>query len=187
MKTGFPGYRTFQAGLLLVALALPGLAAPAGAQINVCVEPADSTIALGDVVTVRVTTDGPMADLKGYLVRLTYNPAVLALGAITPGNVLDGHLATFIPFAAPADTAGFDAAVLIGSTDGPGTLGYIQFTGIANGVSDLRIVEVIMRNSLNQSFPVTTCDGRIRVIAPVPVENETWGGIKSLMVSHRPR
>lgn len=163
----------------IVAFSVAGGAVSAGAQIHVCVEPTDTTVALGDFVTVRVTTDGPVADLKGYLFRATHNPAVLTLQSTDPGSVLDGHLYTFIPFTAPPDTIGFDAAVLIGATMGPGTLGYFTFQATATGICDLIPTQVLMRNSLNQPYPIVTCNGRVRVVTVTPSRTSTWGEIKA--------
>jgi len=164
---------------LLWLLALMTLPVVAGAQVRVCIEPADTTVSLGDVITVRVTTDGPVADLKGYLVRATHNTAVLTHLSTTPGSVLNGYLATFLPHAAAPDTIGFDAAVLIGATMGPGTLGYFTFTASAPGICDLVITDAKMRNSLNQPFPIITCNGRVRVVGPLPVRNSTWSTVKA--------
>lgn len=152
---------------------------PAGAQVRVCVEPADTTIALGDVATVRVTTDGPPADLKGFLVRAVYNPGVLSLQATLPGSVLSGYLYSFYPYAAPPDTLGFDAAVLIGATQGPGTLGLLRIQGISEGICDIVPTQLLMRNSLNEPYPVITCSGRVRVVSPTAAAQTTWGAIKA--------
>lgn len=171
--------RACRAALFSAALVL-SLSLPAAAQVvHVCFEPADTTVALGDVFTVRVTADGPVADLKGYLARGTYNPSVLTLLSTTPGSVLTGKLATFIPYAAPPDTLGFDAAVLIGTTQGPGTLGYFQFQATAPGICDLILTEIQMRNSLNQPYSVVLCNGRVRVVTVTPTQHLTWGEIKS--------
>lgn len=168
-----------RAALCAAALLLT-LSLPAAAQVvHVCFEPADTTVALGDFVTVRVTADGPAADLKGYLARGTYNTSVLTLQATTPGSVLTGKLATFIPYTAPPDTLGFDAAVLIGTTQGPGTLGYFQFQATAPGICDLILTEILMRNSLNQPYSVALCNGRVRVVTVTPTQQLTWGEIKA--------
>ncbi len=164
----------------LVAVLLLGQAQRVSAQtVHVCFEPADTTVALGDIVTVRVTTDGPPADLKGYLVRGTHNTAVLTLQATLAGSVLNGKLATFIPYTAPPDTLGFDAAVLVGNTQGPGTLGYFQFQATAPGICDLIMTQVLMRNSLNQPYTIAFCNGRIRVISVTPTQSVSWGEVKA--------
>ncbi len=163
--------------LFVLALSVPGTAALA--QIKVAVSPVDTTIALGDSVTVCVTVDGPPADLKGYLIRVRYNPAVLGHGQTDPGSVLDGYAATFIPASTPPDTIGFDAAVLIGSTNGPGSLGCFRFQGIAAGTSPVTITAVILRNSLNESYATVVCHGSVTVIPPTPVDDTTWSRVKT--------
>lgn len=166
---------------LFLFVAAPGVfpAGDAAAQVQVCIEPADTTVALGDLVTVRVTTDGPPADLKGYLLRATHDPAVLSLVSTDPGSVLDSYLYTFFPYVAAPDTIGFDAAVLIGSTAGPGTLGTFTFQATAIGICDLVPTEVLMRDSSNQPFSVSLCAGRVRVIGVTPRKDSTWGSVKA--------
>jgi hypothetical protein len=164
----------------LLSAAVPVVVPGTGlAQVRVCVEPADTLIALGDSVTVVVRADGPASDLKGFLVRLTYRPAVLLPGVTSPGDVLAGHGRFFMPYAASPDTLGFDGAVLIGTTAGPGTLGSFRFQGFAAGTSDLILTEVLLRDSDNEPIALTVCHGRITVTPPTPVTWTTWGGVKA--------
>ena len=102
-----------------------------------------------------------------------------SLQATLAGSVLNGKLATFIPYTAPPDTLGFDAAVLVGNTQGPGTLGYFQFQATAPGICDLIMTQVLMRNSLNQPYTIAFCNGRIRVISVTPTQSVSWGEVKA--------
>ncbi len=140
----------------------------AARAVTVCVVPADSVIPYGAPVTVRVTADGPTTDLKGYSIRLTYAPSVLGSPVTAGGDVLASVTHFFVPYGAPPDTIGFDAAVLVGTTGGPGTLGTFELSGLTPGVSVFHLTFADLRDSHNNQFPVTMCDGKVTVLPPPP-------------------
>lgn len=156
------------------------------APIHICFTPADTAVAIGDPVVVRVTTDGPPADLQGYSLRLTFNPAALGPPLVTgPGSVLDAVPYFFYGYSAAPDTIGFDAGILGTTTAGPGTLGTFSFIAQSVGVSTFHMTLAILRNSLNETLPYTLCDAEVRVVPPTATVPQTWGAIKALYSPRR--
>jgi hypothetical protein len=169
--------------ILLISIGVAALlCAPlcARAAVNVCFAPTDTAVSLGDAFTVRVTTDGPPSDLQGYSIRLTYGPSVVQLLSQTEGSVLAGHPYSFFAISEPPDTCGFDAAVLGETTSGPGTLGLIQFKGVALGTSTQHFTLALLRDSNNMPIDVVACDAQIVVVTATAAEPATWGRIKAL-------
>ncbi len=154
--------------------------------IHVCIAPADTAVSVGDPVVVRITTDGPPADLQGYSVRLTFNSTALGAPlATSPGTVLSAVPNYFFPYSAAPDTIGFDAGILGTTSNGPGTLGTFSFIAQNTGTSTFHMTLAIMRDSHNDDLPVTLCDGQVRVLPPTSTVPKTWGAIKSLFSPRR--
>jgi hypothetical protein len=166
------------------ALVMLVVGARMAAAASVVVAPSDTTVSVGDDLYVRVEADA-FPDLKGYELIFQYDPTIVQLLGALPGDVLTGDgdpfFATLVPdVSAPADSAWFDAAMLTGSTQGPGVLVYYHFKALAVGVSPLDCRRVDYRDSNNvQTLPSCT-GGVIRVVGVTPAKRETWGGMKAL-------
>jgi hypothetical protein len=168
--------------IVMIALAF-GLAGTARAA-SVVVAPADTTVSLGDTFLIRVEADA-FADLKAYDLIFQFDPAIVQLTGALPGDVLTGdgdpYFGTLVnEVSAPLDSAWYDAAMLTGSTQGPGVLVYFQFKALAVGVSPLDCRKVDYRDSNNaQTLPGCT-GGIIRVVGVTETRKETWGRLRSL-------
>lgn len=165
------------AGLAALAIATTSLAA------TLTIEPADTSVANGDTLTLRVVVT-PVADLKGYEIVHAYDPVRLASLEIRAGDVLTGPGRSYAAYAvpeaaAPNDTTWLDAAMLDGTASGPGVLAYLVFKATANGVAHVTCESVLLRDSENATIDADCAGGIVRISAPVPVRRATWGTLKA--------
>jgi len=170
----------FRAVTVLLSCLL-SLAAARAHAVSVWIEPADTSVAVGDSVTLRVVSDG-VPDLKGYQVAHRYDPARLQLVSILAGDLLttggDYFAVPLADVTAPADTAWLDAAKLVGSANGPGILAYYRFRTTAKGSADLECVFVQFRDSENATT-IPACAGSVvHISGAVPALPRTWGRLK---------
>lgn len=163
--------------------ALLGAAPSASSAASVVVSPADTLVSVGDDFYVRVEVDA-FPDLKGYQLIFAFDPAVVQLVGALPGDVLTGasgaYFAALVPdVVAPADSAWYDAAMLSGSTAGPGVLVYFHFLALAEGVTLLECRRVDFRDSNNvQTLPACT-GGQVEVLGVTPAGRGSWGRVKA--------
>jgi hypothetical protein len=168
------------AGIVALVLGLAGK----GQAASVVVAPADTTVSVGDDFWIRVEADA-FADLKAYDLIFQFDPAIVQLTGALPGDVLTGdgdpYFGTLVTeVSAPLDSAWYDAAMLTGSTQGPGVLVYFKFKALAVGISPLDCRKVDYRDSNNaQTLPGCT-GGVIRVVGVTATRDETWGRLKTL-------
>ena len=171
------------AGLCAVTLAAIVVTAPAGA-VTVGPVPADTTVNIGDIFDIRMVTDA-FPDLKGFSLIYQYDPVVLELIGASPGDVLTGAGNPFTAllvadYAAPADSAWYDAAMLVGATAGPGILNFFRFRARAIGESALICRLVDFRDSHNQQTLPACTAGRVVVTGPTRSKATTWGKLKAI-------
>jgi hypothetical protein len=172
----------FALALSLVAF----MAMPRGASAAaVVVAPSDTMVSCGDDFYIRVEADA-FSDLKGYELIFQYDPTILQLIGKIDGDVLtddgDPYFGTLVnEVSAPQDTAWYNAAMLTGSTQGPGVLVYFHFQALnVQGLSTLDCRRVDYRDSNNvQTLPGCT-GGIIRVACVTETKKETWGRLKSV-------
>lgn len=174
-----PAARTLFVALLAL-LALPSLAR----AVTVSVVPAETTVTIGGSFTLRLVTDA-FPDLKGFETIHSFDAGKLQLTGANPGDVLTSsgnpYSAFLVPdTAAPPDSAWYDAAMLVGSTAGPGILVFLNFNAVAVGDSPLQCQLVDFRDSQNVKTVPNCVSGLVHVVGPVPTRKETWGRLKSL-------
>ena len=167
---------------LAAALAVAAYAPPAYG-VTVSPGPVDTTVILNDIFEVRIETDA-FPDLKGFSVIFQYDPAVLQLLGGSPGDVLTSSGNPFtglvVPdYAAPADSAWYDAVMLVGATQGPGVLNFFQFRALALGESPLTCRLVDFRDSQNHQTLPACVAGRVVVSGPTRSRMATWGRLKA--------
>ena len=167
-------------GFVVLALALAATGAWAA---TVQVSPADTTVTLGDTVTVRVVVDA-FPDLKAYQLIYGYCHRLQYLGPIA-GDVLTGSGQPYVmnslaDVTAPGDTAWVDCAQLMTSTGGPGVLVYFRFVAMATGDCPIECLSVDLRNSHNDPTIPTCHGGVVRIVPPVAALPTTWGRVKSI-------
>lgn len=168
--------------VLALAAVLAAAAPAAAAEFRIA--PDDTSVTVGDTFTLRVVCDA-VSDLKGLQTAWSYTPARLQLQSMTAGNVLTDAGGDWVAYvlpdvAAPADTAWMDAAMLDGSTSGPGVVAYLQFKALTEGDAVLSCVLAEMRNSLNVSLAPTCQGGVVHILGPVAARPATWGRLKAL-------
>jgi hypothetical protein len=167
-----------------LVLALAGVAAALPARaVTVSVAPADTTLTCGVPFTVRITVDA-VPDLKGFELVFSFDPAKLQFLGVEPGDVLtrsgNPFFAYLVPDAAPPDTVWYDAAMLAGSSSGPGILAFFRFKGLAEGESPLQCERVDFRDSNNAQTLPACVNGVVRITGPTPARPASWGRIKTL-------
>ena len=169
-------------GVLLLA-ALPMPAARSGA-VTVSVVPAETTVTVGDAFTLRVVT-GAFPDLKGFETIHAFDASRITLLGADPGDVLTSPGGAFSAFlvpdvSAPADSAWYDAAILDGSSAGPGILAFLRFHADAVGDAAITCRLADFRDS-NNARTLAACEGAVvHVAGPVPARRGTWGRIRTL-------
>lgn len=167
---------------LAAMMMLGGPRAASGAAVVVA--PNDTTVSVGDDFYIRVEADA-FPDLKAYELIFQFDPTIVQLMGAVPGDVLTGdgdpHFATLVSdVSAPPDSAWYNAAMLTGSTQGPGVLVYFHFKALQVGVSPLDCRRVDYRDSSNaQSLP-GCAGGIIRVMGVTESRKESWGRMKVL-------
>jgi hypothetical protein len=147
---------------------------------SVAVVPSDTTVSVGDDFWIRVEADA-FPDLKAYDLIFQYDPTVVQLLGANPGDVLTGsYFGSLVnEVSAPIDSAWYDAAMLVGSTSGPGVLVYFHFKALAVGVSPVDCRKVDYRDSNNVQTLPGCSSGIIRVIGVVPARPDTWGRVRA--------
>lgn len=170
--------------LLAIAFAAVFAAASPAAAAEFRLAPDDTTVTVGDTFTLRVVCDA-VTDLKGLQTAYAYPPTRLQLQSMTAGNVLTDAGGDWFAYvlpdaAAPADTAWMDAAMLDGSTSGPGVVAYVQFKALIEGDAVLACVLAEMRDSFNVSLGPLCYGGVVHILGPVAARRATWGRLKAL-------
>lgn len=167
---------------LLLSAALAAATPAAAAELRLA--PDDTTVTVGDTFTLRVVCDA-VPDLKGLQTAYAYPATRLQLQSLSAGNVLTdagGDWAAYVlpDAAAPADTAWMDAAMLDGSTQGPGVVAYLVFKALIEGDAPLQCALAEVRDSFNVPLAPACFAGVVHVLGPVPAASRSWGRIKSL-------
>lgn len=169
---------------LVLAAALV-FALPAVARaVTVTVEPADTTVAVGATFRLRVVTSA-VSDLKGCELVHAFDAGRLGLLSETPGDVFSGTGRDYAGFnvpdvAAPVDSTTLDAAMLDGSTAGPGVIAYIEFTALHSGDAAVTCAFVQFRSSVN-AVTLPDCTGAVvHVSGPVPARRTSFGRLKTI-------
>ena len=168
--------------LFAMMMALP--VAPGTAQaVTVSIVPADTTVSVGDTLTLRVVVT-TFADLKGYQLVHAFDPAHLVSLDVRAGDVLTGAGGAYAAFllpdvAAPTDSTWLDAAMLDGSTSGPGVLEYLVFKATAAGVAHVNCEHAELRDSQN-AWTYPGCAGAVVLVnAPTAAFRSSWGRVKA--------
>jgi hypothetical protein len=164
--------------LLLALLA----AHPAGGA-SVSVVPADTSVTVGDVVTLRIEVSA-FPDLKGAQLIHGFTSSRLLFQGAVAGGALRGAGSVFeqvLPdVASPVDSVWLDAARLDGSGAGPGVIAFYTFKTTATGDAHVTCLFVDLRDSLNQATLPACAGGVIHISGPVPSRAGTWGRVKAL-------
>jgi hypothetical protein len=170
--------------LTLTASLVLGLVAMPANAVTVSIAPAETTVTVGDDFYVRAVTTA-FLDLKGYHLIYSFSSSIITSLTVDPGDVLtiSGNPFSAFPFpdnTIPTGNILYDAAMLTGSSAGPGILGFFKFNGAAIGDSPIQCVTVDFRDSNNiQTLPACV-SGLVHVVGPVLVRASTWARLKVL-------
>jgi hypothetical protein len=128
-------------------------------------EPANLTIISSKDFTVELKTSS-IADLKGYSVILSYDPALLSLKEVVEGPFLSSKGKTFF-YKKVDDTKGtilIDCALLgpKGSVSGEGTLATLSFTSLKAGSTSLTFKLTKTRDTYNKEVITTKRNAMVK-------------------------
>lgn len=147
----------------LFALLVPQLS---HAQATVGISPVGQIVLPGSAFTVNITVNN-VVNLHLYHVVLRFDNTVMRCDAISRGGFFPGTFFLHLPPALPSDTARFatvdDALTGTQTRSGAGTFFSVQFTALMAGVSPVSLVEVVLRDGLNQNIAHTIVDGSVTV------------------------
>ncbi len=162
---------------LALALALPR--AGRTATVTLTLAPAETTMAVGDMISVRVLV-GAVSDLKGCALVYRYSPEILQLVGAEAGAVLAGGIyVDFLrPDVAPPDSILYDAARLDGTAAGPGVLACFRLRAAAEGDAALECGAADLRDSLNRTLETDCAGALVHVRGATSVVRVPWGQIK---------
>jgi hypothetical protein len=165
----------------LLAMLLTSAVWCAGASAaTVSVAPADTSVNNTGTFTLRLEVDA-VSELKAYKLVYAYPGAKLEFLGATEGEVLtSGGLGTMFvrTDTAPHDTVWVDCARLEGTTSGPGVLAYLEFKALAVGLAPIECRQVDFRDGNNVALLPACEGGVVRITAPVPVLQRSWGALK---------
>lgn len=168
---------------VLTALALAVFCGPPARAATVTVAPADTTVYLGDEFALRIVT-GAFADLKGFDLQFSFDPARLQFLGADAGDVLTGADSlyadyTVLSHGAVADSVLYDGAMLGGSTAGPGILVSFRFRALVTGDTPIECQKADFRDSDNAATLPDCSGGLVHVFTATPVRAATWGRVKA--------
>jgi len=168
---------------LAVTLSISSTAAPARA-VTVGVAPADTTVYLGDEFALRIAT-GAFADLKGFDLRFSFDPAKLEFLGADAGDVLTGTGRPYADYVvvtagAGADSILYDAAMLDGSTAGPGILVSFRFRALRVGDTPILCGGADFRDSGNDVTLPDCTGGLVHILSATPAQAASWGRVKTI-------
>lgn len=170
--------------LLLAATGLLALAVGAAAQtpVTVSFDPPEGIFNCGETLLVDLVVDAAAADLRGFSLELTYDPAVIEPVAVNAGALLVGaacdHFFTWLNPGTPGMIA-VDGAALGCSVAGPGAIVTIEFAGLVDGTSPLACLSGILRDGDNAPIDYTCEPGTVTYSCPVATSPVSWGALRS--------
>ncbi|MFH1314055.1 MAG: hypothetical protein ABIJ00_12630 [Candidatus Eisenbacteria bacterium] len=166
------------------------VASAASAQTPIHFDPDDGEVdTCTDTLYCTEIWIGPVPDIKGYTIEITFRSDELNLHSIMEGDIFSsaGHETGFLFEVRPGmlediDTVAVDGADLTRSVSGPGHLFTMCFgrPWVNTYQSPLVFINADVRDSLNQDVDVVTEDGSLTILEATSLDVTNWGGIKSL-------
>lgn len=155
--------------LLLFSLLLLPAAQPLVAQATVGVTPDSVTVLAGATVSLTVGVEN-VTNLHLYHVIVRFDNSILRCMGVSSGGFLPGTFFFHSPQVLPSDTARFvtvdDALIGAQTRNGAGAFFTLEFLALQNGVSEIALVEVVLRDAANQNIPHVTTGGSVSVTPP---------------------
>jgi len=134
----------------------PSVTPPAETEGILYLEPANFTLTPSQDFTVELKA-ASIADLKGYSVTLSYDPALLSLKEVTEGPFFSAKGKTFFYHKMDKGTILIDCAILGSevSVSGEGTLATLSFTSLKVGLASLTFKLTKTRDAYNKEIITT--------------------------------
>lgn len=155
-------------------LLLTGFPAASAADVRVWIEPAQAKADFGTDFTVQVMIEN-VTDLGYFQFTLEYDPGVVLAKGAVPGDFLDSTGRSTSGLGPRFDNSkgtltfgGFSFGTMEGP-DGKGVLAEVTFTGVARGISPLRLKNVLVSDSNNQSIKGFTVQEGVAAVGGAPV------------------
>jgi len=167
---------------LVIVLTLLPVSARAATVLSFV--PDSGEIQCDEQLDVEIYVDAGAADLRGLTLKFTYDPTLLDLVDVFPGQLfVDAPCDPFLyTDPTPPGVLQIDIAGLGCSVDGPGAVARIRFEGKStDGISPLLGVAATLRDSENQGIGASWDDGQILVSCPVSNETQSWSALKAQM------
>lgn len=155
--------------LILTFCLLPAVAAGQTPEVSLIPDlPDTNIIPLQDSVVVDLVVNQHSVDLKGYSVRIWYNPSVLQIDSVTEGHLLasSGSPTFFdVNYQSQPQFIYIDGAILGDgvTASGAGPLAHIWYSSVGYGVCDLLFWEFEARDGTNENLPYDQFDNWVRV------------------------
>ena len=151
---------------------------------HIYVDPALS-IPIVEEFSVALAIETPGQAVLGMSIQLTYDPVVVHLNYISPGQWItsSGLIYYFYDHTpvAPPDQISFDMAFLDGPLAGSGEVVVCYFTALQVGQSPLVFQVTDIRDQYNTSLQFTHSVGDLIIVdEAIPVQESTLGRVKSL-------
>jgi len=140
------------------ATAPPIAQAPSAAPMRVSFAPAKAEGQLGSTITVTLVVDGA-TDLFTTPFRINFDPKVVRLNDVTPGNLLTSDGKQLLPASKNIMNDTGDASITLtrvpgsGGVSGSGTLATFVFQAIARGTTTISFADIALRDSKLQQIP----------------------------------
>ncbi len=158
--------------VLLVIIAVPFIYRGGISGKAVLLQPQAPSVAVGNSVTVNVSTDG-ITNLSGIQFSVAYDPNVLRLDSVDQGTFLDenGASSTFFDNGSNSTAGERNDIVIVRlentGVSGAGTLALLHFTAVQAGTASVNFTKVLLSdnnsnqintNYVNTSVSVTSND-----------------------------
>jgi hypothetical protein len=168
---------------VLLMLALAGAGPLAGHAADLGFTPNPGFVC--DTLTVDVTIDAAVTDLRGFTFVFTFAPAAVRPIAVTAGALVEGascpNFLQWINAAAIGDSIYVDGATLGCSIDGPGSIVQLTFVRTTyNATSPINCRSGSLRDAMNQPIPYTCHAGFLRTCPAIGVTSLPWQQVKKL-------
>lgn len=141
----------------------------AQAQTTVSVSPATKNALPGSVFTINVAITN-VTNLHLYHVIVHFDNTIVRCEGITSGGFFPGMFFLYSPSTFPSDTARYvtvdDALTGTQTHSGSGTFFSLQFRALQTGTTPVSLVEVVLRDGVNQNISHSVVNGSIVVGYP---------------------
>ena len=145
------------------------MAATAGADPILYIDPTVTEVLTGDDFWVDVSVNADLVGLTGYDLTIDYDESVLEVLGVVEGTLPQSSGPSFFywtPGPSPENAIIINGAVLGGSVDGPGVLARLHFSALGSGWSPFEFLTFELRDIENDPIPATAAGGYVIIRNP---------------------